>query len=80
MTGLSDEQDRARFDALYQCHLKHLKLKGLQPKTIDACATPSMLLKIRKLPRSDAPRIFAAVSTELGSIRSSTQRGTSSGS
>ena len=36
MTGLSDEQDRARFDALYQCHLKHLKLKGLQPKTIEA--------------------------------------------
>lgn len=28
----------AEFDALYQSHLKHLKLKGLQPKTIDAYA------------------------------------------
>jgi site-specific recombinase XerD len=26
------------FDHLYQTHLKHLKLKGLQPKTIDAYA------------------------------------------
>jgi len=26
----------ADFDQLYQTHLKHLKLKGLQPKTIDA--------------------------------------------
>ena len=26
------------FDQLYQTHLKHLKLKGLQPKTIDAYA------------------------------------------
>ena len=29
-TGVTD------FDQLYQTHLKHLKLKGLQPKTIDA--------------------------------------------
>jgi site-specific recombinase XerD len=28
----------ADFDRLYQSHLKHLKLKGLQPKTIDAYA------------------------------------------
>ena len=28
----------ADFDLLYQSHLKHLKLKGLQPKTIDAYA------------------------------------------
>jgi hypothetical protein len=28
----------ADFDRLYQSHLKHLKLKGLQPKTIEACA------------------------------------------
>ena len=27
---------RADFDRQYQTHLKHLKLKGLQPKTIDA--------------------------------------------
>jgi site-specific recombinase XerD len=27
-----------RFDRQYQTHLKHLKLKGLQPKTIDAYA------------------------------------------
>lgn len=27
---------RAEFDQRYQSHLKHLKLKGLQPKTIDA--------------------------------------------
>ena len=26
----------ADFDRRYQSHLKHLKLKGLQPKTIDA--------------------------------------------
>lgn len=29
---------RADFDRQYQNHLKHLKLKGLQPKTIDAYA------------------------------------------
>jgi site-specific recombinase XerD len=28
----------AQFDQRYQSHLKHLKLKGLQPKTIDAYA------------------------------------------
>src|SRR3990167_7144737 len=28
----------AHFDQQYQTHLKHLKLKGLQPKTIDAYA------------------------------------------
>ena len=28
----------AHFDRHYQLHLKHLKLKGLQPKTIDAYA------------------------------------------
>ena len=28
----------AEFDRLYQSHLKHLKLKGLQPKTIEAYA------------------------------------------
>ena len=28
----------AAFDQRYQTHLKHLKLKGLQPKTIDAYA------------------------------------------
>ncbi|HQW20679.1 MAG TPA: phage integrase N-terminal SAM-like domain-containing protein [Rhodocyclaceae bacterium] len=27
---------RANFDQNYQRHLNHLKLKGLQPKTIDA--------------------------------------------
>jgi hypothetical protein len=27
---------KALFDRNYQSHLKHLKLKGLQPKTIDA--------------------------------------------
>ena len=30
--------DRSHFDRQYQTHLKHLKLKGLQPKTIDAYA------------------------------------------
>jgi len=29
---------KAEFDRHYQTHLKHLKLKGLQPKTIDAYA------------------------------------------
>lgn len=28
------------FDQNYQAHLQHLKLKGLQPKTIDAYARP----------------------------------------
>jgi hypothetical protein len=28
----------AHFDRQYQAHLKHLRLKGLQPKTIDAYA------------------------------------------
>ena len=27
---------QSHFDRQYQTHLKHLKLKGLQPKTIDA--------------------------------------------
>ena len=34
MDSLSD----STFDQHYQTHLKHLKLKGLQPKTIDAYA------------------------------------------
>ena len=29
---------KADFEQRYQTHLKHLKLKGLQPKTIDAYA------------------------------------------
>ncbi len=32
------KQSAAHFDQQYQMHLKHLKLKGLQPKTIDAYA------------------------------------------
>ena len=28
----------ADFDRLYQSHLKHIKLKGLQPQTIEAYA------------------------------------------
>ena len=31
-------EDKAQFDRQYETHLKHLKLKGLQPKTIDAYA------------------------------------------
>ncbi|MEO6320396.1 MAG: site-specific integrase [Polaromonas sp.] len=33
-----DTTQAAHFDRQYQTHLKHLKLKGLQPKTIDAYA------------------------------------------
>lgn len=33
-----DEKSAAHFQKHYQLHLKHLKLKGLQPKTIDAYA------------------------------------------
>lgn len=33
-----DEKSAAEFQKNYQLHLKHLKLKGLQPKTIDAYA------------------------------------------
>jgi hypothetical protein len=29
----------ALFNKNYQLHLKHLKLKGLQPKTIEVCNT-----------------------------------------
>ena len=32
------ESCRSTFDQNYQTHLKHLKLKGLQPKTIEAYA------------------------------------------
>ena len=31
-----DTTQAAHFDRQYKTHLKHLKLKGLQPKTIDA--------------------------------------------
>lgn len=31
-----DHASAAAFERLYQLHLKHLKLKGLQPKTVDA--------------------------------------------
>lgn len=31
---------KAEFDQRYQAHLKHLKFKGLQPKTIDAYSRP----------------------------------------
>jgi len=31
-----DTASSAHFDRQYQTHLKHLKLKGLQPKTIEA--------------------------------------------
>ena len=34
----SAKPPKADFDQRYQTHLKHLKLKGLQPKTIDAYA------------------------------------------
>ena len=36
MTTASTTASKAHFDRQYQTHLKHLKLKGLQPKTIDA--------------------------------------------
>ena len=36
VTASSGTHSKAHFDRQYQTHLKHLKLKGLQPKTIDA--------------------------------------------
>ena len=36
MTTTSSSASKAHFDRQYQTHLKHLKLKGMQPKTIDA--------------------------------------------
>ena len=36
MTAASTTASKAHFDRQYQTHLKHLKLQGLQPKTIDA--------------------------------------------
>lgn len=56
------------FEQQYQLHLKHLKLKGLQPKTIDAYARA-----IRRLGRyfsgqidalSEAPRLLDIVTVE----------------
>ena len=38
MTTPAESPAAAHFDRQYQTHLKHLKLKGLQPKTIDAYA------------------------------------------
>jgi len=35
---MSPTSTNAEFDQRYQSHLKHLKLKGLQPKTIVAQA------------------------------------------
>jgi hypothetical protein len=31
-----ESQSAKRFEQLYQSHLRHLRLKGMQPKTIDA--------------------------------------------
>ena len=36
MTTVATTASKAHFDRQYQTHLKHLKRKGLQPKTIDA--------------------------------------------
>jgi len=36
MTTAATTASKAHFDRQYQTHLKHLKRKGLQPKTIDA--------------------------------------------
>mgnify|MGYP000691395941 CR=1 FL=1 len=36
MSSAANTASKAHFDRQYQTHLKHLKLKGLQPKTIDA--------------------------------------------
>ena len=33
MASASPSADEVRFNGNYQTHLKHLKLKGLQPKT-----------------------------------------------
>jgi hypothetical protein len=45
MTPASD----ANFKHNYQTHLKHLKLKGLQPKTIEAYSRDHGLTKLEKL-------------------------------
>ena len=36
MTNAATTASKSHFDRQYQTHLKHLKLKGLQTKTIDA--------------------------------------------
>ena len=36
MTSAATTTSKAHFDRQYQTHLKHLKLKGLQAKTVDA--------------------------------------------
>ena len=36
MTAASTTASKAHIDRQYQTHLKHLKFRGLQPKTIDA--------------------------------------------
>lgn len=50
----------ADFDRLYQSHLKHLKLKGLQPKTIEAYSRA-----IRRAGAYFDPRIEALTEAQL---------------
>jgi hypothetical protein len=46
------------FDQRYQFHLKHLKLKGLQPKTIDAYARAIRRMGVSvQPPHLDAPDV-----------------------
>lgn len=51
---------RAEFERLYQSHLRHLKLKGMQPKTIDAYARG-----IRRMGEYFAYRIDALSADQL---------------
>ena len=54
MAALSD----AKFKQNYASHLKHLKLKGLQPKTIDAYSRA--IRRIGRLPKARADHVESA--------------------
>ena len=47
------------FEQNYQLHLQHLKLKGLQPKTIDAYARAIRRIGKRLDQRIDALRLYS---------------------
>ena len=63
----------AHFDRQYQTHLQHLKLKGLQPKTIEAYARATRRIgahfdhQIDRLTESQLTDYF----TELSKIKNS---------
>ena len=50
---MNSSSTKTHFDQQYQTHLKHLKLKGLQPKTIDAYSRAIRHISKRGVCRED---------------------------